>query len=296
VPSAPPHPLRQDGTEHHDRYPCHPHHRRRRPHKGVHVAAALDQLGRNLGTASFPVTAAGYQGLLRWLAKFGSLDAVGREPAPIEHGLPATWPNRESSLGGEPPEPPRPTHFGKSDTLDAVRATRPVQAGTALGTPKSADGTVEAIRLLRSPDQEPCRGRTQTPLLIRDIVSTAPEGLRAELTGLTTPKLAAPTARLRPGTSMTPMTSGQARSQSPRSSVALYARRSEYPGRPAGPVVTYAPQLLPLPCVGPNTAGALLVAAGDNPDRLRTESCFAKICGVSPLPARTGRIVRHRHN
>lgn len=49
------------------------------------------------------------------------------------------------------------------------------------------------------------KGRTQTALLIRDIVSTAPESLRAELAGFTTPKLAARVARLRPGPTMTPL-------------------------------------------------------------------------------------------
>jgi transposase len=61
-------------------------------------------------------------------------------------------------------------------------------------------------------------------------------------------------------------------------------------------LAAYAPELLALPCVGPDTAGALLVAAGDNPGRLRSEGCFAKICDVSPLPASSGRTVRHRLN
>jgi transposase len=43
-------------------------------------------------------------------------------------------------------------------------------------------------------------------------------------------------------------------------------------------------------------AGALLVTAGDNPDRLRSEASFAHLCGVSPIPASSGRIHRHRLN
>jgi transposase len=46
--------------------------------------------------------------------------------------------------------------------------------------------------------------------------------------------------------------------------------------------------------VGPDTAGALLVAAGDNPERLRTEACFARLCGVSPIEASSGKVTRHR--
>ena len=48
--------------------------------------------------------------------------------------------------------------------------------------------------------------------------------------------------------------------------------------------------------VGPEVAGQLLVTAGDNPGRLRSEAAFARLCGVAPLPASSGRIDRHRLN
>ena len=56
------------------------------------------------------------------------------------------------------------------------------------------------------------------------------------------------------------------------------------------------PALVALQGVGPDVAGALLVAAGDNPDRLRSEASFAALCGVSPLDASSGRHQRHRLN
>ncbi len=43
-------------------------------------------------------------------------------------------------------------------------------------------------------------------------------------------------------------------------------------------------------------ASAILVAAGDNPERLKNESTFAKLCGVSPLDASSGKHERHRLN
>ena len=55
-----------------------------------------------------------------------------------------------------------------------------------------------------------------------------------------------------------------------------------------------APALVAIKGVGPDTAGALLVAAGDNPDRLRSEAAFAHLCGVAPLPASSGKTQRHR--
>ena len=48
--------------------------------------------------------------------------------------------------------------------------------------------------------------------------------------------------------------------------------------------------------VGPVTASALLVAAGDNPERLHHEAAFSALCGSSPIEASSGRVVRHRLN
>jgi transposase len=57
-----------------------------------------------------------------------------------------------------------------------------------------------------------------------------------------------------------------------------------------------APALCGLTGVGPDVAGALLVAAGDNPERLRSDAAFASLCGVSPVPASSGKTNRHRLN
>jgi transposase len=59
-------------------------------------------------------------------------------------------------------------------------------------------------------------------------------------------------------------------------------------------VAVAAPDLLAVKGLGTETAGALLVAAGDNPDRLRSEAAFASLCGVAPLPASSGKTNRHR--
>lgn len=59
---------------------------------------------------------------------------------------------------------------------------------------------------------------------------------------------------------------------------------------------TYAPTTLAVFAMGPDTTAALLVAAGDNPDRLRNEAAFAHLCGVAPIPASSGKTVRHRLN
>lgn len=63
-----------------------------------------------------------------------------------------------------------------------------------------------------------------------------------------------------------------------------------------GLVTAAAPQLLDLHGVGPDTAATLLVAAGDNAERIRTEAAWANLCGVAPLPASSGRTTRYRLN
>ena len=55
-----------------------------------------------------------------------------------------------------------------------------------------------------------------------------------------------------------------------------------------------APDLLARFGVGPDTAAALLVSAGDNPERLHSEAAFAHLCGVAPIPASSGKTTRHR--
>ena len=57
-----------------------------------------------------------------------------------------------------------------------------------------------------------------------------------------------------------------------------------------------APSLLELPGVGVHTAALLLVAAGDNAERITSEAAFAHLCGVAPIHASSGKTVRHRLN
>ena len=57
-----------------------------------------------------------------------------------------------------------------------------------------------------------------------------------------------------------------------------------------------APSLLDLHGVGIHTAALLLVAAGDNADRITSEAAFAHLCGVAPIHASSGKTIRHRLN
>ena len=119
-------------------------------HADVHVAAALDPIGGLLGVREFPATAAGYTGLLGWLAGFGTVCLVGIEGTG-SYG--AGLARHVTAAGVRVVEVDRSDRQdrrrqGKSDPLDAVSAARAAQSGRARGAPKGRDGAVEAIRAL----------------------------------------------------------------------------------------------------------------------------------------------------
>src|ERR1700729_3961277 len=110
-------------------------------HKDLHVAAALDQVGRLLGTERFATNTAGYRQLLGWLEGFGPVSHVGVEGtgawgAGLSRYLRA---QKVQVVEVSRPNRQRRRLKGKSDPLDAVGAARSVQAGDACGIPKSAD-------------------------------------------------------------------------------------------------------------------------------------------------------------
>ncbi|ANS70170.1 IS110 family transposase [Streptomyces lincolnensis] len=61
-------------------------------------------------------------------------------------------------------------------------------------------------------------------------------------------------------------------------------------------VRTHRPRLLDIVGIGPDSAAALLIAAGDNPERLANEAAFAALCGVSPVEQPSGKTRRRRPN
>ena len=109
------------------------------------------------------------------------------------------------------------------------------------------------------------------------------------------------TTRNRPGQGPCPVPRGRAGSFSSRFCPAVAANASSGLRRAARALPATSACLgsgvsLDLPGVGTDVAGALLVAAGDNPERLSSEAAFARLCGVAPLPASSGKTNRHRLN
>jgi transposase len=186
---------------------------------------------------------------------------------------------------------------GKSDPADAEAAARTALAGQGAGIPKSQDGTVEAIRVLRLARRSAVKARTQAGNQVLAILNTAPEELHRLCQGRRLVDLVAMARRFRCKSATTPLTAAKValRALAQRWS-ALDAEIHQLDIQLESLVTTAAPSLLELPGVGIETAGALLVAAGDNPERLRQEASFAALCGVSPVDASSGRQHRHRLN
>lgn len=139
--------------------------------------------------------------------------------------------------------------------------------------------------------------RIQAGNQLQAVVETAPEQLRERLRHLRLTALVAHARRFRIQTPTTPAAATRLalRTLSLRW-LNLDAEIRTLDAQIAALVAEAAPALLAVWGVGPDTAATLLVAAGDNPERLMSEAGFAALCGVSPVDASSGRHHRHRLN
>src|SRR5712691_4544399 len=169
-------------------------------HADVHVAAAVDANGGVLGVESFATTPAGYLELHHWLARFGTVDRVGVE------GTGAYGAGLARALRGQGlvvievdrPNRQERRRNGKSDELDAIEAARAALSGRASGIAKTADGDVEAIRVLLVARRSGRDVRIKYLNQIRHLGFTAPDELRERLRGVPREHLARTAASLRP--------------------------------------------------------------------------------------------------
>ena len=269
-------------------------------HKHTHVAAALDGAGRVLGSAAFDADTAGYTALLGWLGGHGSVERVGVEGTG-PHG--AGLARHLAAAGVDVVDVNRPNRQmrrrrGKTDTVDAEAAARAALNGCAAVVPKSADGSVEAIRMLSVARRSAVKARTVAANQIDGLAVTAPEHLKDRLRGLNTARTVEACARLRPDTH------GDTATVAAKTALRCLARRHQAltaeTARLDADLLALCeatnPALLAARGVGVEVASTLLVAAGDNPERMRSEASFAALCGTSPIEASSGRTVRHRLN
>jgi transposase len=235
-------------------------------HLDLHVAVALDQLGRRLGEITVPTSTRGYARLLRWAEGFGIVGCVGIEGT-SSYGAGLVRYLRSAEIPVVEVERPKRRHLrrkGKSDPIDAEAAARAVLAGEAAGEPKSGDGQVGMIRTLRSTRQSAVKARSQAANQLQAMLVTAPEELRRTLRELPTKALVATCARLRPvkePDDVRTATKIALRSVARRHE-ALSEEIAELDERLDRLVVRTSPGLISLPAIGTHHAATLLCVAG----------------------------------
>ena len=269
-------------------------------HTDEHHVAVVDLQGRLLGAAAFPTTAEGYTRLIRWLRGQGEIERVGVEStgayaAGLVRALRA---NRIRVVEVNQPHPHARQRLGKSDPIDAELAARAALSGTATAVPKQTSGVVEAIRQLGVARNGALKARTAALQQLDDLIITAPEQLRSELRrGRTLKARAALCLHLRPDSDRL-----HEPAQAAKLALRSLARRARELEREITEldqqlerlVALAAPRTVQLFAVGTQSASQLLVTAGENIERLRSEAAFARICGAAPIPASSGRTTRHR--
>jgi transposase len=264
------------------------------------VAAAIDDNGGLLGVESFSANASGFESLLGWLVGFGELIGVGVEgTGSWGVGLARFLHDQEITVV-EVDRPNRQVRRkqGKSDPTDAVSAARAALSGEATVTPKSRNGRVEQMRVLMVARRSARQQRIQSLNQLRHLVFTAPESIRVRFkdrykTGLVTEAV---NMRPRRGSDPIVFTTNMVIRNLARRIRVFNSEIREIDRMLTELISETAPSLLDLHGIGTDTAASLLVAAGDNPDRLKSERSWAHLCGVTPIPASSGKVTRHRLN
>ena len=268
-------------------------------HRDVHMVAVVDTAGRVLETMPFPADAAGYAKVGGWLRSQGRLIRVGIEGTGSYGAGLARHLTRAGVKVVEVNRPNRQLRrrLGKTDVTDAQAAARAALNGQATGLPKSGDGPVEGIRMLGVARRSAIKARTQAINQLHGLIVTAPDQVKHQLRGLS------PKARVKVCSGFRLPTDDNPIAYAKRT-LRILARRYQALTTEIKELDTQInrlcaranPALLAAQGVGPDTAAALLIAAGDNPDRMHSEASFAALCGTSPVEASSGRTIRHRLN
>jgi transposase len=268
-------------------------------HQRTHHVVVIDHDGRRLGDAEFAATSTGYGELLDWVAGHGLIDKIGVESTG-SYGAGLT--RRLLAAGIDVIEVNRPdkttrARHGKSDPIDAESAARQVLAGTATARPKLTTGIVEAIRMVKIPRDSAVKDRTRAYAQLRDLATTAPAEIHDQLIGRTGKQRVKIAAGYRPDPTRlhepTHMAKQALRTLARRIQ-ALNAEIAEADKTLTRLTRQAVPTLLAMRQVGPQIAAQLVITAGQNPHRLRHEAAFAKLCGVAPIPASSGKTRRMR--
>ena len=264
-------------------------------HADTNVGAVLDTITfRPLAKATFPTTAVGHQAALDWMRNQGvvGVESTGSYGAGLACHL--------AVAGVKVVEVNRPEKldrylYGKDVYLDAEAAARAVLSCLATAIPKSGDGPVEAIRSLKTALESAAHDRVEAINQFKSMMFRAPNSFRDVFTTKTFHHQLNAAVRFR-------TTLDDLVEQELRVALKMLAQRvrflegqiNDIEARLRRIIAKHYPALFGLLGVGPHSAAQLLIAAGDNADRLHSEAAFAKLCAACPQPASSGKTVRYR--
>jgi transposase len=265
-------------------------------HRDTNHLAVITDAGKPLADAEFPTSPAGYDDALRWAQGFGVV-AIAAVEGTSSYGAGLT--RVLQAAGIEVAEVSRPDRAarrrqGKSDPLDAYTAARAAVAGHGLAVPKESHTT--ALRALLTARRSAVKAHTAATNQIHALLVTGPAEVRERYRRQSITALVTALARCRPASHSDPTTVAVL------TAAKALAQRMEFLERQKRNLTAQLdvlvqqtnPALRAAYGVGPDTAAQLLVTAGANPERLRSEASLAALCGVAPVPASSGKITRHR--
>jgi transposase len=237
--------------------------------------------------------------LTRFITSYGQVVLVGVEGTG-SYGAGLTRHLRQTGIRVADVERPKKQqrNRGKNDSQDAYHAAASALSGQRLAIPKIMDADVDAIRRILNTRRSADHDRTQAINQLNADILTAPSPIRETYRDLNIEELVPILATTRPGSA----------SSSHRNAIMTVlrrlARRIQYLNNEISDADTELallvrrtnPSLYAAHGVGPISAAQLLVAAGENPERITTVAKLAALCGVSPVEASSGPTIRHRLN
>ncbi len=257
-------------------------------------------MGARLGGTTIPATRKGYRDLEAWASRLGQVKAFGIEGtgsygAGLSRDLLAKGYNVVDVM--RPNRQLRRLH-GKSDSLDAESAARSVLNGQATASAKAQTGSAEMIRHLKIARDSAVKARSQAMITLKMLIINAPSELRDTLDVIKGRiSLVRHIAALRPGDITSPTASAKAAMRAiARRWLTLHEEILAHDQELDRLVREKAPDLLKAHGISTITVAELLVLVGDNPERIKSEAALAKLCGVCPIPASSGKTNRMRLN
>jgi transposase len=267
-------------------------------HADTHHVALINEHGKHLADQKFAATGSGYRDIIDYITRDGPVAAVGVEGTGSYGAELARVLATEGFHVVEVNRPNRQERRlrGKSDPLDAYQAAQAVLSERGTSTPKTRNGYVEALRVLRTARTSAMKARTAVLTQISSLLVTAPEEVRAKYRGQGTAARLTAMGGSRPAddpadpATATAITLKRLAKRHQHLTVELTDCDTDL----SRIISENAPALMEITGVGTAVASQLLVTMGDNPERLTSEAQFAALAGVAPIPASSGKTTRHR--